>query len=408
MNSQPIILDTNQYRNQSMAYEDHMLSIYVHIPFCTAKCTYCAFNTYIKMESLIPAFVDALSREIAYVAQRNPYPLVGTVFFGGGTPTLLTAAQFASILAVIRQHFKLSPNVEITTEANPNDLSSEYLSALRQVGINRISIGMQSANDGELRLFARRHDRYTVIEAVNMAKSAGFDNINLDLIYGAPRQTMTTWQDTVQTALAMGVQHFSLYALGLESGTPMDDWVNSGQLPVPDDDLAADMYDYATEQLAAAGYRQYEISNWCRNGLTCRHNLQYWRNEPYIGVGPGAHGFAAGVRYAVMRAPAKYVETMLNADDAALDFPLTPAVDESNHLSVMDEIGETLIMSFRLLDEGVHLPSFERRFSVDLLALHGEKIAKFLKDGLLIREDDRLKLTEEGRLLSNIIFRELI
>ncbi|TVR22240.1 MAG: radical SAM family heme chaperone HemW [Anaerolineaceae bacterium] len=408
MNSQPIILDTYQYRNQSMARECQTLSIYIHIPFCTSKCTYCAFNTYTKMENLIPAFVDALNREIAYVARNNPYKTVGTVFFGGGTPTLLSTAQFESILSGIRQHFTLSPSAEITTEANPNDLSIEYLSGLRRAGINRISIGMQSANDEELRLFARRHDRHTVIAAVKMARLAGFDNINLDLIYGAPRQTMATWQDTVQTALAMDVQHFSLYALGLEAGTPMDDWVNSGQMPEPDDDLAADMYDYATEQLAQAGYQQYEISNWCRDDLMCCHNLQYWRNEPYIGVGPGAHGFAAGVRYAVMRAPAKYISTMLADDNATLDFPLTPAVDEANQLSVMDEIGETLIMSFRLLDEGVHLPSFQKRFGVDLMDLHGEKMAKFLKDGLLIRQDERIKLTENGRLLSNIIFRELI
>ncbi|MEO8397890.1 MAG: radical SAM family heme chaperone HemW, partial [Chloroflexota bacterium] len=284
------------------------LSIYLHIPFCTTKCTYCAFNTYIKLEALVEPFVHALIREIQIVARSKPDQAVGTIFFGGGTPSLLTPQQFAEIIAALRDNFQVSPDAEITLEANPNDLDIAYLTALRRVGLNRISIGMQTANQNELELFKRRHDNDAVVRAVSAARAGGFDNLNLDLIYGFPHQTLESWEISLQQMLALQPDHISLYALGLEEGTPLKAWVERGRLPEPDEDLAADMYERASEVLREHGYEQYEISNWARPGHECLHNLQYWHNDDYVGVGPGAHGYADGVRYSTVLSPQRYIK----------------------------------------------------------------------------------------------------
>ncbi len=407
MISQSIICDPYQYRNQSISSIDPLLSIYLHIPFCTSMCTYCAFNTYTRIEQLIPAFVEALKTELTIVSQNNPHPEVGTIFFGGGTPSLLTVPQFKSLIEHIRAHYMILPGAEITTEANPNDLTLEYLIGLREAGINRLSIGMQSSDNSELKFFARRHQHQGLVDAVRFAREAGFDNINVDLIYGFPTQTFDTWKQTLHDTLQLDVEHLSLYALGLEPGTPLDDWVTQGEVPAPDDDLAADMYEYATKELQQHGYDQYEISNWSKPGLACRHNLQYWRNLPYIGIGPGAHGFAGGTRYSVVRAPQKYIDA-LSTSSASQPFPFTPAVDEGHRLSTDEEISDTLIMCLRLLHEGVNLAAFAERFKLNLLDKHGDVLRRFERDGLLMIDEERVKLTERGRLLCNLIFRELV
>ena len=383
------------------------LAVYLHVPFCTTKCTYCAFNTYIQLEHLIEPFVDALAREIAVVGQSKPRQDVHTIFFGGGTPSLLTPAQFERIFAALDAHFNILQDAEITLEANPNDLDGGYAAALRRVGFNRISIGMQSANENELRLFRRRHDNDAVARAVVGARAGDFDNLNLDLIYGAPHQTLVSWDNTLRQTIALKPDHVSLYALGLEEGTPMQRWVDTGKLPTPDDDLAADMYNLASERLAAAGYRQYEISNWALPDHACRHNLQYWRNQPYLGLGPGAHGYAGGVRYSVLISPQRYIRAMQDGDTEC-EFPRTPATDQYTVIDREDEIAETLIMGLRLTDEGIEREVFRGRFGVDLLDIHGETIAKHARYGLLDVDDRRVKLTGQGRLLSNMVLRDLV
>jgi oxygen-independent coproporphyrinogen III oxidase len=383
-------------------------SLYLHIPFCTTKCTYCAFNTYINLETLIPAFVDALCAEIRTVARAQPVTPLWSIFFGGGTPSLLTIPQFEQIFATIHENFAVSPDAEITIEANPNDLSYEYLVGLRSVGINRLSLGMQSAVESELKLFARRHD-HTVVKTIwPEIRRAGFDNVSLDLIYGTPNQTLASWRITLDAMLALAPEHISLYALGLEDGTPLKDWVEQGRVATPDDDLAADMYELATDLLAEHGYHQYEISNWSKPGRESRHNLQYWRNWPYIGVGPGAHGFAGGVRYATILAPQRYIAAIQSNVDAAYNFPRTPATVDEIEVDSDAEIAETLIMSLRLIREGVSLTDFESRFGRSLHSIHGDTIAKYTSHGLLEESDGRLRLTRRGRLLSNMIFRELV
>lgn len=383
-------------------------SIYVHVPFCTTKCTYCAFNTYTNLERLIQPFTDAVCIELETVARSQPETPVHTLFFGGGTPSLLTPQQFDQIITTIRQHFVLHDHAEISLEANPNDITLPYLQALRAVGLNRLSIGMQSAVEAELKLFARRHDSDAVVRAVSAARAAGFDNINLDLIYGVPHQTLDDWRQSLKQALALKPEHISLYALGLEEGTPMHAWVDRGRLPMPDDDLAADMYELASTMLPEAGLSQYEISNWARPGYECRHNLQYWVNEPYIGVGPGAHGFAGGVRYSTVLSPQRYIKFLNSNSATPYAFPRTAATEEATVLDAPAEIAETLIMSLRLTAHGVPRAAFAARFGVDLLDLHGVTIDRFCRQGLLEVSDERVRITERGRLLSNAVFRELV
>lgn len=385
------------------------LSLYLHIPFCTTKCTYCAFNTYTHMEALIPAFVEALITEIDIVAKGLKTPAeVGTIFFGGGTPTLLTPDQLERILKAIDDRFQVQTDAEITTEANPNDLDLPYLQALREIGFNRLSIGMQSSNANELKLFARRHDYDTVIRVMPQTRAAGFDNVNLDLIYGIPEQTLETWRETLQATLELNPEHISLYALGLEDGTPLKEWVEDGRVPTPDDDLAADMYDLATELLNGTGYEQYEISNWSKPGYVCRHNLQYWKNLPYAGIGPGAHGWAGGVRYATVLSPQRYVKLMQEGKAQPYTFPSTPATVDEVTVDHDSEIAETLMMGLRLTQTGIPRAEFKARFGIDLVDLHQEVIRKFERRGLLEVDAERVRFTQQGRLLSNMVLRELV
>ncbi len=385
------------------------LALYLHVPFCTTKCSYCAFNTYINLEHLIPVFVDALCREISLIAGVTVQKHVGTVFFGGGTPTLLSPAQLGQVLETVKACFELDDRAEISLEANPNDLSLSYAQELLQVGFNRISIGMQTADAGELVLFRRRHDNDAVVKAVSAARMAGFRNINLDLIYGVPHQSLDSWTNTVQQALALRPTHLSLYALTVEESTPMYSWVERGVVPTPDDDLAADMYEQAEKLLAEVGFVQYEISNWSLPGMPCEHNLQYWRSLPYLGFGPGAHGFADGVRYSNLLSPHQYIRQIMDASSGeALMFPISPAVQEWTRLESADEIAETLIMGLRLVDEGIDLEQFTQRFGRDLLEIHGDAITRFIHQGLLILDEGSVRLTARGRLLSNIVFREFV
>jgi len=383
-------------------------SLYLHIPFCTTKCTYCAFNTYINLETLIPAFINALIAEIAYSGRTSPDKRVHTIFFGGGTPSLLTVEQFRQIFDAIRANFWVEDGAEISIEANPNDLNYDYLTGLRGLGINRISLGMQSAVASELKLYARRHDHEVVKRVMPELRRAGFDRVNIDLIYGGPYQTLETWQYTLEQTLEMSPEHISLYALGLEEGTPLLEWVENGRVPTPDDDLAADMYDRATQFLAQHGYQQYEISNWCKPGEECRHNLQYWRNWPYIGLGPGAHGWAGGVRYATQLAPARYVKLMQDEVGEVFEFPRTPATVDEVAVAREDEIAEMLIMGLRLTQEGIDRADFVARFGQDILEIHPKTLPEFVGRGLLEITPDRVRLTPQGRLLSNLIFRELV
>ena len=381
-------------------------SLYLHIPFCKVRCAYCDFNTYAGLDDQIRPYVQALAAEVRGVGAAAARPAAHTVFFGGGTPSLLPLNDLAMVLTALSDSFALTPDAEITLEANPGTVSRAYLEGLRELGVNRLSFGVQSSHPHELRLLDRLHLFGDAAQAVSWARSAGFDDVNLDLIFALPHQTLDLWRQTVERTLGLGPDHVSAYALSLEHGTPMRAWVHRGLLPMPDPDLAADMYLLADELLMRNGFVQYEISNWSRPGHACRHNLQYWRNLPYLGFGAGAHGYAHGQRYSNVLAPSAYIER-LNAGSPTT-FPLSPALQQSATIERDDEIGETMMMGLRLTDEGVALAAFAQRFGPPLDEPLGREIRQLTARGLVEITDGRLRLTRDGRLLGNQVFREFV
>jgi oxygen-independent coproporphyrinogen III oxidase len=386
-------------------------SLYIHVPFCKHRCSYCDFNTYAGQEMQIPDYVQALCREIGYVARSSGARLpVHTIFFGGGTPSLLTIQQIDQVITTIRAHFDLQPGLEITLEANPGTVSLPYLQALRQSGINRLSFGMQSADPKDLHLLNRRHSQQEVAQAVHWARQAGFDNLSLDLIYGLPSQSLSRWQNTLTTALALQPDHLSLYALTIETGTLLFRQSQRGILPLPDDDLAAEMYDLACDVLENHGFQQYEVSNWARSVgegavRACQHNLQYWRNRSYLGFGAGAHGFANGQRTANVNGIRTFVKRCLQG--AGGSFPVGPAVQEVVPIDRYTEMQETMMVGLRLTQEGVSPAAFQERFGTALQDVFGKEITQLVENGLLVGEDP-IRLTKHARLLGNQVFRQFV
>ena len=388
---------------------------------------------------MIPAYVDALNQEINYVGQQlkdyetrrlaDDPTKVHTIFFGGGTPSLLSPLQFDSIFKSIRSAFTLTEDAEITIEANPGTVSYENLLALRKIGINRISFGVQSANMEELRMLERTHDFFTVIEAVTSARKAGFDNLNLDLIYALPEQTLQTWQTTVKRILDLHPEHISAYALTLEHGTPFGRWSSKGLLPIPDPDLAAEMYEWASETLEANGYVQYEISNWAKTNaergmqnaesnptFQCRHNLQYWRELPYLAFGAGAHGYANGYRYSNALRIKTYIERLIHYSSFIIQpFPLSPATVNQHKQTTQDDMSEFMMTGLRLTQEGISENEFQARFEKSLREVYGNEVAELLQLGLIesktsefFKNSEVLRLTKRGRLLGNQVFMRFV
>ncbi len=408
------------------------LSFYLHIPFCRTRCTYCDFNTYTNLGHLQGRYSIALAQEVerslAAVAAGVYHPLkplptlaelgqtpktgpVKTIFFGGGTPSLLPPAFLGKTLEAIARRADLGPGVEITIEANPGTLSLEKLRGLRQIGVNRLSFGVQTFDDPLLKSLGRTHTGAEAVEALEMARRTGFDNVNLDFIYGLPGQNLPTWQATLDRALSIRPAHLSLYGLTVEEGTMLHRQVESGKLTPTDSDTAADMYELAQDLLEKAGYIQYEISNWALRSpgdvpgtsprLACQHNLVYWRNEPYLGCGPGAHSSFAGWRYPVMKDPDEYIRRLhANA-------PVVVA-DEAEQISREVDLADTVILALRL-NEGLELARVEREFGQPLEKLFPGTL-EMLSENELVEPfkgpqgEDRVRLTRHGRLVSNEVF----
>lgn len=380
------------------------LSLYLHIPFCDHKCSYCDFNSYAGLERMIPAFTDALVREIGAWAGEMAGRPVPTVFFGGGTPSLLPLDAMARIMAAIRQRYALEPGAEVTLEANPGTVDEAYLRGLRELGVNRLSIGMQSLDDGELATLDRIHDARTAVAAYEMARAAGFDNINLDLIFGLAGQTLDGWRTTLDRALALGPEHLSLYALTIEEGTGLAAQIARGRAPEPDPDLQAAMYEATQDRLAAAGYEHYEISNWALAGRECRHNLVYWQDGEWLGLGPGAHSHLGARRFAVVRSPGTYIQRALAAPLAgATELARMPQIESVDEPSPAVQRADAAMLALRLA-RGLDGSAFSRRFGLTPDAAFGEAIADSIALGLLHRDGEILRLTRSGRLLSNEVF----
>jgi oxygen-independent coproporphyrinogen-3 oxidase len=293
------------------------LGLYIHIPWCTTRCIYCDFNTYIDgEESLKASYQVALKREIEISGTALDRPLLDTIFFGGGTPTTLTTGQFDELIESAQASFQFGPEIEITAEANPGTLSTAYLRALRRSGVNRLSLGVQSFADDELAFLSRLHSAAAARRAFEQAREAGFDNISIDLIFNLPRQSLARWEANLFEALKLEPDHFSIYSLIIEPTTPLYRQISQGITPEPDDDVVADMYEATIEILGQAGYTHYEISNWAKTRgeaewqtprLASAHNLIYWRNQAYLGLGAGAYGTLNGQRWANVKRPQCYI-----------------------------------------------------------------------------------------------------
>ena len=363
----------------------------------------------------MPAYVSALCKEIGLVTHAAGERLpVHTIFFGGGTPSLLPVADLERILQTLERDFIFANNIEITLEANPGTVSACYMQDIHALGVNRISLGMQSAHPHELRMLDRQHTQEDVVHVVNWARLAGLDNLNLDLIFGLPSQDFADWQHSLEVAVGLNPEHLSLYALNLEPGTPLHALVKQGMLDKPDADNAADMYEWAMDRLAKTGYQQYEISNWARRisdsqGYQCVHNLQYWRNANYLGFGAGAHGYTCGVRLANVNHPSEYIRRCLDGEEQG--FPRSPATATVQEIDRQMEMGETMMMGLRLVEEGVSVRNFQTRFGFSLSDSYGQAINSLVRKGLLewIGEEEKLlRLTRWGRLLGNQVFMEFI
>ncbi len=373
------------------------VSLYIHVPFCRRKCGYCSFVSYAGKEAQIAVYVDALKKELALhgvgdgPGSRRQVP---TIYFGGGTPSLLAPADTGDILSAIRSHFEVPGQAEITIEANPGTIDLPYLEALRKTGVNRLSLGVQSLDSGELAMLGRLHSAEQAREAVGLARRAGFGNLSLDLIYGLPGADLHRWQNTLERSTELAPDHLSLYALTLDEGTPMYVAVEQGELPAPDPDAAADQYEFAEDFLAAQGYLHYEISNWAKPGNECRHNLAYWKRQPYLGIGVAAHSQVDSHRLANTPDMDNYV--------AAVASGRLP-VDMDEEIGPDLELAETVILGLRL-NEGINYRDIWRSFGIDSLRHYRHRIRELIENGLLESDGSYLRLTRRGRLLSNEVF----
>jgi oxygen-independent coproporphyrinogen-3 oxidase len=369
------------------------LGIYVHVPFCAARCGYCDFNTYTASElggfADPSAYVDAALAEV-FLARRvlgEGAGPVTTIFFGGGTPSLLRPEQIGAILRAIDECFGIEYSAEITLEANPESVDSAYLTQLRQQGPNRLSLGMQSAREHVLAVLDRRHTAGRVPAAVAWARAAGFASVSVDLIYGSPGETLEDWRASVEAAIDLECDHVSAYSLIVEPGTAMARRVARGELPPPDDDDLADKYELADRLLGAAGYLWYEVSNWARPGHECRHNLGYWRSDNWWGIGPGAHSHVGGVRWWNVKHPAAYADRLAAGRSPAHGREvLTDATART----------EKIMLGLRL---AAGLPG---------RIAPREMVDDLVRAGLLQPRDDRLILTRRGRLLADRVVNALV
>ena len=360
---------------------------------------------------MIPAYLNALLGEIEFYGQlyHNQLP-VGTVFLGGGTPSLLKSNELEAIIEAIRSNFILSKEAEISLEANPGTVTFENLDFMRKIGFNRISLGVQTTQQRHFDLMGRIHNFSDATNAFFWARKAGFENINFDLIYGLPNQTLSEWQETIEKVLELKPQHFSLYALGIEEGTPLYSWVNRGLVSSPDDDLAAEMYEFAEVALENYGYRSYEISNFrlldAIKDWKCRHNLQYWRNKPYLGLGAGAHGFIDGYRTENVTQIPQYISLLSKKAKGTDNF--SPAVKLATEIDQFTEMQETMMVGLRLTEEGIAIDKFKDRFQVTPQHVFDDEIVELRALGLIDTTDKLIRLSKKGKLLGNLVFQKFV
>ena len=371
------------------------LGLYIHVPFCSAICNYCNFNRGLFDADLKRQYVDALHQEIR---GRSDEAAADTIFFGGGTPSLLEPTEIRDLIASCRDAFALNPNAEITLEANPETVSQERLAGFREAGVNRLSFGVQSFRDDELQRLSRLHSAARARAAFIEARRAGFENISLDLMMWLPQQSVAEWLESVEALIDVGPDHASLYLLEIYPNAPLRDAMARGKWSLAPDDDAAEMYLQAMERLDRAGYRQYEISNVSRPGRESAHNLKYWTDGEWLGFGCGAHSTKNGVREKNVSSTTEYITRVAERGQISA---------ERRVLTPQERLEEALFTGLRLAD-GIDLADVNSRYAVDVRVLYGEELQPFVDAGLLIYDDARMYLTRPGMLLAHEVMTDFI
>jgi oxygen-independent coproporphyrinogen-3 oxidase len=391
-----------------------MTSIYIHIPFCKQRCIYCDFITYAGMEAYLPEYIQAICREVEILGKiHQGCDVISSIYFGGGTPSLVSENQIESILHSLRKWFLIKDEAEITIEANPGTLGGKNLHAFRELGINRLSLGAQSVDNACLKKLGRIHDVKDIYKSVDTAYSSGFENVSIDLIFNLPWQSLQEWKEDLQKAITLGTQHLSLYNLTLEPGTQLFNLVNSGIYPELNDELAADMYITGQEALASAGFVQYEISNWAKEGnFESEHNKNYWRNLPYIGIGAAAHSYIHDERLENFKTIPGYIKGISESQSKISSSESSPANISNLTLSKHEQMQDTMMLGLRMTREGVREDWFSERFDRKMSEIFQIQIRELLSSGLCewgkIDNSRCFRLTSYGILFGNRAFRMFV
>ena len=375
-----------------------MTSLYLHIPFCSSKCFYCSFSSFPGMQEIHDRYVSALLTQIGGSSSERGERVLQTLFVGGGTPTVLRPEKLVEIIQACRNHYTFSEQAEISIEANPGTVDRASLEMLRECGVNRLSIGVQSFNDDDLQVLGRMHCAEKSRQSLEDAREAGFDNISLDLMYGLPGQGFESWRANLEQAVKLRPQHLSLYQLSIEEGTGFYDQYRAGRLELPDDEEILGMEQFTREYLSSHGIQQYEISNYARPGYECRHNIGYWENEEFVGCGAGAAGFTGGRRYKLITDPLRYCLAMERGENV---------VEGDEILDTEASFRETVVMGLRLL-RGVDKKRLFERFGLTLDGQYGSILTELVGRGLLEENRDFLRLSARGRRFANQVMAELV
>lgn len=371
------------------------LGLYLHIPFCAKKCDYCDFYSFTPSEKgAMEKYVSAMMLQMEDISDSCKGMIVDTVYFGGGTPSMLPINQLSRLMDSVRRNFRLSKNAEITSEANPGTVDLKYLKGLRRLGVNRLSLGMQSLDNSELMTLGRIHSAEQFESTFDSARSAGFTNISVDIMYGLPSQTLASFADTLRHVSLIDPEHISLYCLKIEEGTPF--FAMRDTFDLPDDDTVYDMYMMAVDFLSARGYERYEMSNFARDGKYSRHNMKYWNCDEYIGIGASAHSYFGGERYSVIRDAESYINGL-----EVLESNIS-IIDESRIIDKAESMNEYVMLRMRL-DAGVDMNEFKKRYGIDFYDKFGHLLEEYIAGGFVRRIGDSYSFTSKGMFVSNYI-----
>jgi len=377
----------------------NLRGMYIHIPFCHQICNYCDFNKVFFKNQPVDKYIESIGEELALIKKAGvPFNQLETVFLGGGTPTSLSEKQLERLLQIIHTYVDVASLKEFSTEANPDELTYEKLVVLKNGGVNRLSIGVQSFDEELLTKLGRTHSPNDAVRVVEDARKVGFDNISIDLIYGLPNQTIEQWQDTLVKATNLGLQHYSGYSLIVEPKTVFYNLMNKGKLPLPGEDIEAEMFEMLIQHMEKHGHSQYEISNFAVPGAESIHNLLYWENTTYIGVGAGAHGYISGERYSNIGPLKKYMDKVELGERP---------IQNTHTVTDLESMEEEMFLGLRKTN-GVSVSDFYKKFGKTLDDVYGEKIEMLIAKELIIKTDDHVKLTHRGIFRGNEVFQEFL